>query len=794
VQNFIETLNPPQQQATTTVNGPMMIIAGAGSGKTRVITFRIAYLMQNGVDPFSILALTFTNKAAKEMKERIEQIVGADKARSLWMGTFHSVFSKILRIEAEKLGFPTNFTIYDTDDSKNLLKSIIKELGLDDKQYKPTLVYNRISAAKNNLLSWKAYNANEEIQREDKLSVKPQLGTIYKLYQQRLFQSSAMDFDDLLFNTNVLFRDFPDVLLKYQHKFKYVMVDEYQDTNFSQYVIVKKLAAVNENICVVGDDAQSIYAFRGANIQNILNFKKDYPDLKVFKLEQNYRSTKIIVKAANSIIANNKQQLKKDVWTQNDIGEKIDVIRAFTDNEEGQVVASSIFETKMNQTAQNSDFAILYRTNAQSRAMEEALRKQNIPYRIYGGLSFYKRKEVKDLLAYCRLTINHNDEEALKRVINYPGRGIGDTTIDKLTVAAANNNVSIWEVIQKPAYFQVNINQGAINKLTDFAEMIKSFAAIANTQNAYDAGNHIAMQSGLLKELYNDKSPEGVSRYENIQELLNGMKEFSENDVEDLVVQEIENQTRFLKDYMQDIALLTDDLDEKDVDNNKVSLMTIHSAKGLEFPYVYIVGVEENLFPSQLSINSIEELEEERRLFYVAVTRAEKRATITFSTSRYKWGNLTQCEQSRFIEEIDADCLNFKFGKSSASMNDGFFDDFDFSESKAGWGNKYKPRLDSTSSKSTNQSQSPKSIPKPQFAAPKNLTKLSTAANKSGSEIQGDDTRNLAPGNSVEHQRFGIGVVELIEGIYPNQKATINFNDAGQKQLILKFAKLKILG
>ncbi len=794
MQNFLETLNPPQQQATTTVKGPMMIIAGAGSGKTRVITFRIAYLMQNGVDPFSILALTFTNKAAKEMKERIEHIVGADKARSLWMGTFHSVFSKILRIEAEKLGFPTNFTIYDTDDSKSLLKSIIKELGLDEKQYKPSLVYNRISSAKNNLLSWKAYNANEEIQREDKLSVKPQLGTIYKIYQQRLFQSSAMDFDDLLFNTNILFRDFPDVLLKYQHKFKYVMVDEYQDTNFSQYVIVKKLAAVNENICVVGDDAQSIYAFRGANIQNILNFKKDYPDLKVFKLEQNYRSTKIIVKAANSIIANNKAQLKKDVWTQNDEGEKIDVLRAFTDNEEGQIIASSIFETKVNETAQHSAFAILYRTNAQSRAMEEALRKQNIPYRIYGGLSFYKRKEIKDLLAYCRLTINHNDEEALKRVINYPGRGIGDATIDKIMVAAANNNTSMWEVLQQPVYYQVNINQGAINKLNDFAEMIKSFAAIANTQTAFDAGNHIAMQSGLLKELYNDKSPEGVSRYENIQELLNGMKEFSENDVQDLVVQDVETQTRFLKDYMQDIALLTDDLDDKDGDNNKVSLMTIHAAKGLEFPYVYIVGVEENLFPSQLTINSIEELEEERRLFYVAITRAEKRATISFATSRYKWGNLTACEQSRFIEEIDADCLNFKFGKNNASLNNGFFDDVDFSSSKEGWGNRYKQRTDIGASKFSNNEKTAKTPPKPAFAPPKNLTKLSTAANKSGSEIQGDDTRNLAVGNNVEHQRFGAGTVELIEGIYPNQKATINFAEAGQKQLILKFAKLKIIG
>ena len=790
MQHFIDTLNTPQQQATINMNGPMMIIAGAGSGKTRVITYRIAYLMDKGVDPFSILALTFTNKAAKEMKERIEKIVGSNKAKSIWMGTFHSVFGRILRVESEKIGFPTDFTIYDTDDSKSLLKSIIKELGLDEKQYKPNLVYGRISGAKNNLLSWKAYNANEEIQREDKLSVKPQLGTIYKLYQQRLFQASAMDFDDLLFNTNVLFRDFPDVLLKYQHKFKYVMVDEYQDTNFSQYVIVKKLAAVNENICVVGDDAQSIYAFRGANIQNILNFKKDYPDLKVFKLEQNYRSTKIIVKAANSVIANNKAQLKKDVWTQNDEGEKIQVLRAFTDNEEGQQVASSIYDTKMHQAEQNSAFAILYRTNAQSRAMEESLRKQNIPYRIYGGLSFYKRKEIKDLLAYCRLTINHNDEEALKRVVNYPARGIGDTTMEKIIVAAANNTVSLWEVMQHPTKYNLSLNQGITNKLVDFTEMIKSFAAIANTQNAYDTGNHIAMQSTLLKELYNDKSPEGVSRYENIQELLNGMKEFSENDVQDdLVVQEQEEQSRLLRDYMQDIALLTDDLDDKDGDNNKVSLMTIHAAKGLEFPYVYIVGLEENLFPSQLSINSLEELEEERRLFYVAITRAEKRATISYATSRYKWGNLTSCEPSRFIEEIDEDCLEYKYSQSRSSISS----EFDFNDNKEGWGNRYTPK-EERKSQSYSSTKPATSTPKPVFTPPKNLTKLSAAANKQGAVVEGDDTRNLAAGMLVQHQRFGNGVVELMEGIYPNQKASIQFEEAGLKQLILKFAKLKIVG
>ncbi len=787
MQHFLDTLNPPQLQATVHINGPMMIIAGAGSGKTKVITYRIAYLMDQKIDPFQILALTFTNKAAKEMKERIEHIVGSNSARNLWMGTFHSVFAKILRIESEKLGFPSNFTIYDTDDSKSLIKSIIKELGLDDKQYKPALVYSRISTAKNNLISWKAYQNNAEIQREDKHSVKPELGTIYKIYQQRLFQSSAMDFDDLLFNTNVLFRDFPDVLLKYQHKFKYIMVDEYQDTNFSQYVIVKKLAAVHENICVVGDDAQSIYAFRGANIQNILNFKNDYPDLKVFKLEQNYRSTKNIVKAANSVIAMNKGQLKKEVWTANEEGEKIDVLRAFSDNEEGQIIAQGIFETKMNNQAHNNQFAILYRTNAQSRAMEEALRKQNIPYRIYGGLSFYKRKEIKDLLAYYRLCINHNDEEALKRIINYPTRGIGDTTLDKIIITAANNNISLWEVMQHPHKYQTGLNQGTTQKLFDFVELIKSFAAIAHTQNAYDAGNHIAMQSGVLKELYNDKSPEGIIRYDNIQELLNGMKEFAENDVEDLVVQSEEGNSRYLHDFMQNIALLTDDEDDKNSDNDKVSLMTIHAAKGLEFPYVYIVGVEENLFPAQLSINSCEDLEEERRLFYVALTRAKNRVSISFSTTRYKWGNLTSSEQSRFVEEIDTDCLNFKFNQSKTENSD-FLNEFNFA-SKETWGTKfYKKKTLGTNLKSHEVK-----TEKPVFSPPKKLTKLSAASQNYSNDSQENDYHNLIVGSLVQHQRFGQGVVIAIEGVSQNQKATIKFEQAGEKQLILKFAKLKIL-
>jgi len=763
VQKFLETLNHPQQQATTTVKGPMMIIAGAGSGKTRVITFRIAYLMHNGVDPFSILALTFTNKAAKEMKERIEQIVGADKARSLWMGTFHSVFNKILRIESEKLGFPANFTVYDTDDSKSLLKSIIKELGLDEKQYKPNLVYSRISAAKNNLLSWKAYNANEEIQREDKLSVKPQLGTIYKIYQQRLFQSSAMDFDDLLFNTNVLFRDFPDVLLKYQHKFKYVMVDEYQDTNFSQYVIVKKLAAVNENICVVGDDAQSIYAFRGANIQNILNFKKDYPDLKVFKLEQNYRSTKIIVKAANSIIANNKAQLKKDVWTQNDEGEKIDVLRAFTDNEEGQIVASSIFETKMNETAQNSAFAILYRTNAQSRAFEEGLRKLNIPYRIYGGISFYQRKEVKDLVAYLKLTINPNDEESFKRIINYPARGIGKTSIEKLMVYASDNDKSLWTMSENIDLLQ--FNAGTRKLFADFVTMIKSFQTLLNKKDAYEVASHIAKSTGILKELYNDQSVEGLSRYENIQELLNSIKEFVSPEAADspeyvapLPDDMLEEKTLAL--YLQQVTLLTD-ADAEGNEDETVKLMTIHAAKGLEFKSVFVVGLEENLFPGTLSVSSREDLEEERRLFYVAVTRAEQKLTITHAATRYKYGNLEYCEPSRFLEELPQNLLQY-VGYNSKSWTE------DKSNKK--------------------QYESGTSVTKVKPVAP-----VSNYIHKPSTDFVAAFPEELQSGMDVEHQKFGFGKILAMEGSNDGKMATIFFQQAGQKKLLLKFAKLSIV-
>lgn len=773
-ENYLEKLNEAQRQAVENTEGPVMIIAGAGSGKTRVLTYRIAHLIRNGVDAFNILSLTFTNKAAKEMKERIMQIVGPD-GRNIWMGTFHSVFAKILRFEAERIGYPSNFTIYDTDDSKSLIKSILKEQNLDDKQYKPSAVLGRISSAKNNLIGWQSYQSNDDLVAEDRMANKPMMAKIYEIYWKRCFNSGAMDFDDLLFNTNILLRDHPDVLNKYQDKFRYILVDEYQDTNFSQYLIVKKLAARYENICVVGDDAQSIYAFRGANIQNILNFKKDYPDLKTFKLEQNYRSTQNIVNAANFVISNNKDQFKKEVWTENEAGNKIRVLKTSTDNEEGQVVAQSIFEIKMNEQRQNRDFAILYRTNAQSRAMEEALRKMNIPYKIFGGLSFYKRKEIKDLLAYFRVTINQHDEEALKRIINYPARGIGNTTMDKISVAAYDNGVSMWTVIDNLNDFSLGINSGTAAKLNEFSMLIRSFQGMMTSHNAYDLGNYIASHTGLLRDLYADKTPEGVSRYENIQELLNGMKEFTDKKSFDEAGNEIQP-FRSLPEFMEDIALLTDDEeDEKDADFNKVSLMTIHSAKGLEFPYVYIVGMEENLFPSQLSLNSRTDLEEERRLFYVALTRAEKMITLSYAGTRYRWGNLIFCEPSRFIEEIPAEFMDMPVVKTppQPKINESGYG------SRAGGFSRPEPRQTMA--------------PPVQRQPARKLVKMNTATS-GAADFQGDDTRNLKEGMEVEHQRFGKGKVVKMEGEFPNQKATVSFSSAGEKQLILKFAKLKVIG
>jgi DNA helicase-2/ATP-dependent DNA helicase PcrA len=746
--DYLSELNPSQRQAVEATEGPVMVIAGAGSGKTRVLTYRIAHLINKGVDAFNILALTFTNKAANEMKERIAQIVGPSEARNIWMGTFHSVFARILRQEAERIGFPRDFTIYDTQDSKNLIKTIIKEYGLDDKIYKPGLVLGRISAAKNNLISVEDYKNNVNLIAEDRQSAKPKMVEIYETYQRRLFKSSAMDFDDLLFKTNVLLAKNPDILVKYQHQFKYILVDEYQDTNFSQYLIVKQLAAAYQNICVVGDDAQSIYAFRGANIQNILNFKKDYPDAKIFKLEQNYRSTKNIVKAANSIIELNKEQIKKEVWTDNEEGNKIEIYKASSDNEEGQIIANLILEQKLTNQLNNSDFAVLYRTNAQSRAIEEALRKKNIPYKIYGGTSFYQRKEIKDLLAYYRLAINPNDEESLKRVINYPARGIGKTTLDKISVAAVNSGKSMWEIIANIKSIGLGLNSGTINKVSAFAEMIKSFNLLAANTEAYELGNQIASTSGILKELYSDKTPEGISRYENVQELLNGLKEFSENQ------KKINpEKTPVLPDFMQDVALLTDQDTETDEDRDKVTLMTIHASKGLEFPYVFIAGMEENLFPSQMALNSRAELEEERRLFYVAVTRAKKQCYLSYATQRFKWGQQIYCEPSRFIDELNPLYVEHKYPVNRA---------------KKALGKEPIER---------------KSTP---IQQPRNLKKVS--------EIQQtpqESASNLpiVVGSKVEHQKFGVGEVLELE----NGKASIQFKNAGKKQLLLKYAKLKLI-
>ena len=751
--DYLEQLNPQQKEGVINTEGPTMIIAGAGSGKTRVLTYRIAHLMNNGVDPFNIMSLTFTNKAAKEMRSRIEGVVGAE-ARNLWMGTFHSIFAKILRYEADKLGYPSNFTILDADDSKSLIKTIVKEMQLDDKVYKPNVVFNRISGAKNRLISWQEYNNNPTFRADDESNMKPKLGEIYKTYSQRCFKSGAMDFDDLLFNTNVLFRDHLDVLNKYQHRFKYVMVDEFQDTNISQYLITKKLSSVNQNICIVGDDAQSIYAFRGADITNILNFEKDYPDLRVIKLEQNYRSTQNIVNAANSIINHNKQQLRKNVWTSNEEGSQIDLLKASTDNEEGKLVASSIFEEKMQNQLKSSDFAILYRTNSQSRAVEEALRRINMPYKIVGGLSFYQRKEIKDLLAYLRFTINHNDETSFRRIINLPKRGIGGTSVDKIVVAANENNISNWEVLNNIERF---ISGRTANSVIDFVTKIKRFKIDVEQKDAYEAAKAIANGSGLLKELYEDKTIEGLSRYENVQALLNAVKEFVDND-------EVEDKS--LSAFLQEITLLTGVDNDKD-DQDKVTLMTIHMAKGLEFKYVYIVGMEENIFPSQMMLNSRADLEEERRLFYVAITRAEKKIFLSHASSRYRYGRLESYEPSRFIEEIDQSYI-----KRSQKFNITTSMDSAISSSESG--NGYAQNLVRGLKKQQRQNKAVKST----YTPPNDFVP--------------SDTSTLTEGMKVEHPKFGFGSVILIEEKGTNRKAKVHFDNFGEKTLLLSFAKLKI--
>ena len=741
--NFLDELNETQRVAVEHINGPLMVLAGAGSGKTRVLTYRIAHLIDTGVDAFNILSLTFTNKASKEMRARIEKLIGPD-GKNLWMGTFHSVFAKILRYEAAEIGYPSSFTIYDTEDTKSLLKSIVKEKGLNKDIYKPAMLYSRISSMKNAFVSVSEYMNNETYKIEDRNANRPQFADVYREYIVRCFKAGAMDFDDILLKTSELFEKKPDVLAKYQQKFKYILVDEYQDTNHVQYMIVKRLAAVSRNLCVVGDDAQSIYAFRGANIKNILNFERDYPEMKLYKLEQNYRSTKTIVAASAAVIKHNKEQLQKAVWTSNAEGEKIKVFRAANEAEEGRIVASSIFEQKMNSQAYNKDFAILYRTNSQSRAFEEQLRKLNIGYRIVGGLSFYQRKEIKDLLAYCRLAINPKDEEAIKRVINYPTRGIGKTSFDKIQEVALATDVSLWETLLNVK--NIGIGNAVANRVEAFVNLIKNYSHLIKTQDAYKMGLEIAKTSGIMKLLYEDKSVEGVARYDNMQELLSAMQEFVEN---------TEQEDTSLPGFMQDVALLTD-ADSQNDDDDKVTLMTIHGAKGLEFPYVYIVGLEENLFPSQLSLQSRAELEEERRLFYVAITRAEQKATLSYAQQRYRWGQLVFGEPSRFLEELDSSFLEYDEDPSSTATIG-------------------KPRVGSAIDKTASR-----------------FKQRVQEAKMPALDFKTDDPNDIEAGMIVEHARFGEGKVLQIDGKTGSEKATILFNDFGQKLILLKFAKLRI--
>jgi DNA helicase II / ATP-dependent DNA helicase PcrA len=755
--NYLNDLNESQKQAVINTEGPSLVIAGAGAGKTRVLTYRIVHLLQKDIPAGKILALTFTNKAAKEMRERITRIISPEIARYLWMGTFHSIFAKILRMDGEKLGYKPNFTIYDSSDSKSLIRSIIKELNLDDNIYKPGVITSRISTAKNNLVTSGMYSADPSMQDYDKSSRMPLLAEVYRIYSARCYKANAMDFDDLLLNTNILFRDFPDVLVKYQQRFNYVLVDEYQDTNYSQYLIVKKLAAAHKNICVVGDDAQSIYSFRGARIENILEFKNDYSDYQLYKLEQNYRSTQTIVNAANTIIANNEGQIQKNVYSMNEAGEKIQVLQAMTDSEEGFNVSSDIFDKKLSQQLNWSDFAVLYRTNAQSRIFEETLRRKNIPYKIYGGLSFYERKEIKDILSYFRMVINPEDEEALKRSINYPKRGIGDTTIQKIFELASFLNVTPWSILTEAGKYPEHFNSGTAKKLLTYTEVINNLRLNSDTVDAFTKAREIAHGSGIIRELKEGKSPEEVSRYENLEELLNAIKVFTE-------AAETNGEPTVLEAYMANVALLTDQDTENEEDRNKVTLMTMHSAKGLEFKHVYIVGMEDTLFPSPMSSGSARELEEERRLFYVAVTRAEKQATLSYALNRYKWGNLERCSPSRFLREIDQKYLHYpqSGGKPFQSNN------------------QQPGRPSSVREVSPTISKNNKFIRIAKDSAP-------------GVPYTGSDSSLFTEGDQVEHERFGKGTIKSIEGEVPNKTATVEFETSGSKKLLLRFAKLKKL-
>lgn len=776
MKEYLKGLNDKQREAVEKINGPLMIVAGAGSGKTKVLTTRIAHLMASGVDAFNILALTFTNKAAKEMKERIEHILGNSDAKNLYIGTFHSVFARILRAEAHHIGYPNSFTIYDTDDAKSVIKTVVNEMNLDDKHYKPATVYNRISSAKNALVGPAEYATDYHIQQEDMRANRPAIAQIYDAYVKRCFKNGAMDFDDLLLKFYELLRNVPECLAKYQRKFKYILIDEYQDTNPAQYEVIKLLGAMHENVCVVGDDAQSIYSFRGATIQNILQFQQDYEDAHVVKLEQNYRCTKSILNAANEVIRNNKGQIPKDLWTDNSAGEKITIVRTMTDNDEGKFVADTIQEQKLRNHYSNKDFAILYRTNAQSRAFEEALRRMGIPYTMFGGVSFYQRKEIKDFVAYLRLIVNRRDEEALKRIINYPVRGIGKTTIDRVLLAANQNNITMWEVLVRANAF--GFKAGALEAIQQFVLMIESFSSMLEKKDAYEVAVHVGKQTNIVKELFNDKSTEGVARYENIQELLNSIKEWTESPDNE----EGELTDKSLGAYLQQITLLTD-ADDKDPDADTVKMMTIHAAKGLEFSCVFAAGLEESLFPNAMAINSKDELEEERRLFYVVITRAKKKLWISYANTRYRFGQLVQNEPSRFLEELPSEDVDRSYAgggfRNTASSGP--------SRLSSGWA--------SSNAASVAEKQygpPPKKKPAvPSYVGPKPTTKA--VDHQPSGNFVASDPANLKAGQRIEHQKFGFGEILKIEGSHLNPIATVKFDTNGEKKIMLNYAKLMIL-
>ena len=781
--DYIEELNEGQRNAVLYNDGPSLVIAGAGSGKTRVLTYKIAYLLENGYQPWNILALTFTNKAAREMKERIARQVGPERARHLWMGTFHSMFLRILHVEAGHIGFTSQFTIYDTADSKSLIRSIIKEMGLDEKVYKPGMVQARISNAKNHLVSPAGYANNKEAYEGDRAAKVPALRDIYQRYWERCRQADAMDFDDLLFYTFLLFRDHPEVLARYQDQFRYILVDEYQDTNFAQHSIVLQLAKNHQHVCVVGDDAQSIYSFRGADIDNILYFTKVYPDTKVFKLEQNYRSTQTIVRAANSLIEKNQWQIRKEVFSEKEKGEAIGVYQAYSDVEEGDIVVNKIAELRREKRYAYSDFAILYRTNAQSRIFEEAMRKRSMPYRIYGGLSFYQRKEIKDVIAYFRLIVNPNDEEAFKRIINYPARGIGDTTVGKIIAAATGHNVSLWTVLCEPLAYGLNFNKGTVGKLQAFRELISAFITDAAEKNAYEIGADIIRQSGIINDVCQDNSPENLSRKENIEELVNGMSDFCAQR------QEEGNPNVLLGDFLSEVSLLTDQDSDKDGDDEKITLMTVHSAKGLEFKNVFVVGMEENLFPSGMVGDSPRALEEERRLFYVAITRAEEHCFLSYAKTRFRYGKMEFGSPSRFLKDIDIRFLRLpqdagmfrRVEEEAAAFRRENARGFAPDREDAPYGGKERVSV----------------RPKQQIIAPtvpRNLKRVAPSANTaSTSPSAGGSANCVQQGQLIEHERFGLGEVLKVEGEGDNAKATIRFKNVGDKQLLLRFARFKVL-